>query len=134
MYISNIDIPENQLNLANSTFTYRRYKTAKTYGEQVVKIPKPLMTIINKFVKLSPKYHLLNSAKIPFLINSIGTYGKAHMILNSLTKTFGRSIGSASLRRSYATNKYKDVVDEMENDAEKMGTSVEVLKSHYIKD
>jgi hypothetical protein len=134
MQISNIDIPDNQLDLKNKQFIFRKYKTAKVYGDQVVKIPKELMIIIDKYLLIHPKFHLINSgSKVPFLIASNNSYGKPHMILNSLSKTFGKSVGSATMRRIFATEKYADVVDQMEKDAADMGTSVGTIKSHYIK-
>jgi len=37
------------------------------------------------------------------------------------------------LRKMYLTNKYSNVIDEMKQDAENMGTSTNVMQTNYIK-
>ena len=45
----------------------------------------------------------------------------------------GHKIGSSMLRKMYLTNKYSNVIDEMKQDAENMGTSTNVMQTNYIK-
>jgi hypothetical protein len=124
----------NVFNTVSKKFIFKDYKTKKTYGIQEVSIPKNLMTIL----KIYLKFHLMkNSMKldkqVPFLVNWNGFHGQPQLILNTLSKTFGKSIGSASFRRTFATHKFGDMMKEMESDSRKMGTSTEILQNHYIK-
>jgi hypothetical protein len=50
-----------------------------------------------------------------------------------LYKIFNKKIGCNMLRHIYLTDKYKDVLDEMKQDTNEMGTSVEMMKDQYIK-
>ena len=50
-----------------------------------------------------------------------------------LNKVFGKKISSSALRHIFLTDKYKGVVDEMKEDADKMGHSTGQQKD-YIKE
>jgi hypothetical protein len=57
---------------------------------------------------------------------------------NAITKKLnaifdGKKIGSSMLRKMYLTNKYSDVIENMKDDAENMGTSTGVMQTNYIK-
>ena len=134
MRISNNDLDDmNNLNLSNKTFNFNKYKTSKTYGNQSVKIPPFLMTLINIYLKFHPYRLQINANNAPFMVKQDGAVEKKHFVLRVLSKIFGKSVGSASFRRTFTTHKYKEVNDEMEEDASKMGTSVGMLRNHYIK-
>ena len=52
---------------------------------------------------------------------------------NILNRIFKMKVGSSMLRRSYLTNKYSHMRDELNEDTINMGTSVGVANSNYIK-
>ena len=43
----------------NSTFYFNQHKTAKTYGEQMLKVPKELLPYIKKWLKFHRNDYLL---------------------------------------------------------------------------
>ena len=71
---------------------------------------------------------------VPFLINY---YGEPLVNSNDITKilnrVFGKRVGSSLLRNIYLTSKYADVIEDLEEDAANMSTSVDTALNHYIK-
>jgi hypothetical protein len=132
LLISDQSIPsENTISIKDKSFTFNKYKTVKTYGEQVVKIPNKLMSLIKIYLKFHPTKDGVSTA--PLFIKYNGLKETKSFILKILSKLFGKSVGSASFRRMYITNKYDKIFTEMDKDAEEMGTSVDMLKNHYVK-
>jgi hypothetical protein len=56
--IKNIE-KEKDNYMDKNKLVFNSYKTAKTYGQQVVDIPKELKSILTKWIKLNPTEHLL---------------------------------------------------------------------------
>jgi hypothetical protein len=50
-----------------------------------------------------------------------------------LNKIFGKKIGCSMLRAIYLTGKYGDVVKDLKEDTESMGTSSNTAMTNYIK-
>jgi hypothetical protein len=108
-------------------FYFRNYKTAKTYKEQVEKIPDDLQKVIDMYMAEHPD--------VPeFLVRSNGSPLKtSNDITRRLNKIFGRNISSSMLRNIYLTSKYSKVMNDMKDDTEKMGTSTNTAQHNYIK-
>jgi hypothetical protein len=108
-------------------FYFNNYKTAKTYKQQVEDVPEELQKIIDMYMKEHPD--------VPeFLVRSNGSPLKtSNDITRRLNKIFGRNISSSMLRNIYLTSKYSNTMNEMKNDAEKMGTSTNTAQHNYIK-
>ena len=93
-------------------------------------MPEKLNNLIKLYLKFKPK-------DIPSLLVNY-----KHRALNSgtditrrLIKIFdGAKISSSMLRKIYLSDKYSDVMTELDNDAEMMGTSVGTAQSNYIKE
>ena len=125
--IRNVDKTKDNY-FEKSAIHYNSYKTAKTYGEQVVQIPTPLKTILNKWLKVNPTDWLLfdtNQNKL--------TSVKLNQRLNKL---FDGKVSVNNFRHSYLTEKYGDamkVQKEMEADMTEMGTSAKNMATTYIK-
>jgi hypothetical protein len=106
---------------------FNSYKTAKTYGQQIVKMPPKLSDILNKWTNTNPTFYLLIDTKGNPLTNV-----KMNQRLN---KIFGKKVSANSLRHSYLSYKYADRLEDNEalaNDFEKMGSSMHQEKV-YIK-
>jgi hypothetical protein len=59
---------------------------------------------------------------------------KINSITRILNKLFNpKKVGSSMLRHIYLTEKYGDKLNELEDDAEAMGTSTNMAQSTYIK-
>ena len=114
--IKNIDHNENYIE--KNEFVFNDYKTAKTYGEQRVKIPTELKRILNKWIKINPTDYLLFDISYKPLSNV-----KLNQRLNKL---FGKKVGVNQMRKTFLSTKYGDLIDkknELAIDFEKMGSS-----------
>lgn len=125
---------KNYLDLTNNQFVFNKYKTAKTYGQQILPIPNELMSVITLFLKHHPIRKTnpkLNMYKL--LVKYDGTpITIVNAITRVLNKIFGKQIGSSMLRHIYLTNKYEDDTLERKKDSEAMGHSLSQQKE-YIK-
>ena len=109
-------------------FIFNSYKTAKTYGQQKLDIPKELKTILNKWIKINPTEYLLFDSSYKPLSNV-----KLNQRLNKL---FGKKAGVNQMRKTYLSTKYADLIEmnrNLENDMTKMGSSKNMEKI-YIKE
>jgi len=113
-----------------NTFYFNNYKTKGTYKKQEVEVPKELKEIIN--------YHINNNQlkENDFILRD---YNKEKEITGNngmtilLNRIFGDKIGASMLRRSYLSNKYSNIQNDLQSDVAKMGTSVQTSVSSYIK-
>jgi hypothetical protein len=108
-------------------FTFNNFKTARTYKQQIVSVPKELQDIIKVYLKFRPKntdHLLVNAEGTPLTTKSIVS------ILNTIT---GKKISTSLLRNIYSTAVAKPMIDKLENLASAMGTSVSMLSNTYSK-
>lgn len=108
-----------------NTFVFNRYKTAKTYGKQVIKIPATLQRIIKKWIQLNPTDYLL--------IDNKGNKLSGVTLTQRFHKIFGKKISVNALRHSYLSDKYVDTIKvdkELKNDMSKMGSSMSQKKTY----
>lgn len=125
MKLKNID-KEKENYIDKNTFVFNKYKTAKFYETQRVDIPKPLKTILNKFIKLNPHEYLLTDDKGNKMTNV--------RLTQKLNRIFDGAISTSMLRHIYLTEQLKDVpaLENLEKMAHDMGHSVgEALE--YVK-
>jgi hypothetical protein len=122
---------KNYVDLANKTFVFNNYKTAGTYKTQIVPINEELFNIIKLYIKFRND----KSSNIPFLVDyENNPIMESNAITKKLNAIFdGKKIGSSMLRKMYLTDKYSDVIENMKDDAENMGTSTGVMQTNYIK-
>lgn len=118
---------ENDNFMTKNEFIFNSYKTAKTYGQQKVVIPKELKAILNKWIKVNPTDYLLFDSSLKPLSNV-----KLNQRLNKL---FGKKAGVNMLRKSYLSSKYKPLIEmkkQLEDDMSKMASSL-YQENIYIK-
>lgn len=109
-------------------FYFNVYKTRGKYGEQILNVSKELTEIINNYIKNNNiDDFLLTDKNNKPLIN---TTNKMTLILNRIFKD---NVSSSMLRRSFLTNKYGNVRDELKEDTKAMGTSMDTANNNYIK-
>jgi len=110
-----------------NTFVFNDYKTSKTYGQQIVSIPKELQTIIKKWIKVNPtEYLLFDTTQKQLTVPSL---------THRLNKIFDKKVSVNQLRHTFLSDKYKDSIktnEDMEEDLKKMGSSMKQQKI-YIK-
>lgn len=118
----------NKINIKNrNKLIFNSYKTAKTYGQQIVKIPPKLNEIMNKWIDVNPTHYLFIDTKGNPLTNV-----KMNQRLN---KIFGKKVSVNQLRHTYLSHKYADRLQANEalaEDFEKMGSSM-LQEKVYIK-
>ena len=119
-------------------FVFNKFKTQKTYGQQVIPIEntaeKPLADCIATYLKHHPlvKGNKSKTAEYKFLVNYDGTpLSSVNAITRILNKIFSKKIGSSMLRHIYLSSKYD--IGDMEKDATAMGHSLEEQRK-YLKE
>jgi integrase len=107
---------------------FNSYKTAKTYGQQVIEVPKPLQSIIKKWITINPTAYLLFDSNMNKL-----TSVKLNQRLNKIFDE--KKISVNALRHSFLTDKYEEhskVDKELASDMTAMGSSKGMAET-YIK-
>jgi len=123
----------NVLDLERNKFLFSNYKTAGTYRIQEVDINPELRAIIDLYLKFHP---LKKDLKVgfPLLTDFEGRpYANNNDMTRILHRIFDKKIGSSMLRKIFLTDKYKDTMEDMKDDAQKMGSSTETFQNQYIK-
>jgi hypothetical protein len=118
---------ENSNSYDGVNFYFGNYKTKGTYNMQVVPVPEDLKKVLNSYLDNRP------FKSNDLLIKKSGNPFSTKDIQLTINKVLGKKIGCTLLRSIYLSNKYGDMVDEMKNDAQDMGTSTSVIQSNYIK-
>jgi hypothetical protein len=124
--IKNID-RENDNFIDKGYMVFNRFKTAKTYGEQRVKISPALKTILNKWIKINPTDYLFFDSNM----NPLSSV----KITQRLNKIFGKKSSVNALRHSYLTSKYGDMIKKnnaLAEDMSAMGSSLNMATT-YVK-
>lgn len=123
---------ENYYVRKGNKFIFRNYKTVKTYGEVVVKIPRELESVIYKFKKYKPasEYFLVKANGKPF--------GSQPDFSRAVSLAYGKYIPDKQIsinliRNIRGTHDNKDHKEAMEKKAKEMGTSVHMLNTVYTK-
>jgi hypothetical protein len=126
--IKDIDTSKDNY-LRKADLVFNSYKTAKCYGEQVVKIPIVLKNILQKWIKINPTDWLLFDTNMNHL-SSV----KLNQRLNRLFD--GKKVGVNQLRHTYLTDKYADTLKQkkaIDADMRDMGSSANMLTT-YVKE
>ena len=108
-------------------FYFNNYKTAKTYKQQVTKPPKEIVDLLKLYLKFKPKedaHLLVNSEGKPMTNLSL------RLLLNKAT---GKKISTQMLRNIYSTDKISPLIEQVEDTAKAMGSSVATLVAVYSK-
>lgn len=120
-----LDEKSNSKNyIEGNELVFNVYKTARTYGQQRVKMPAPLKKLIDDYRQVSNYEYLFT-----------GLHGKQlHSITPRLTQLFGHPVGVNSMRRM-STHQFADFADlqpKVKEHMKGMGSSVAVL-NHYCR-
>ena len=125
MKIRNYDVKTDNYYKGNK-FYFNKYKTVKTYGLQILDVPKELNNVLKRWIKINTNDYMIYSSNNKKL--------SCPQITRILNKVFGKNISTSMLRHIYLTNVYKDVpqINKMENLANEMGHSISTAME-YIK-
>ena len=113
--IKNMKVPDDDKNyadLTNKKFYFRKYKTAKTEGEQEFDIPADLADVIELFLKHYPNLNKkTKKICVPLLVNYDGQrLDKINSITLLLNKIFKKKISSSMLRHIYTSYRTKELL------------------------
>jgi integrase len=127
--IKDIDKQKDNYLEKNKMF-FNSYKTAKTYGQQVVEIPKPLQSILKKWISVNPTKYLLFDANM----NNLSSV-KLNQRLNKIFDE--KKVSVNQLRHTYLTNKFGHTIEQKNavvNTMTEMGSSSNMLDTYVKKD
>lgn len=127
-----IDKDNNYLYRKSTNIYYmiiNKHKTLRSAGEITEQITdKQLIKMLNRYLKLYNTKYLFQYSDDKSLSPS-----DISKMLGQTTKELGDKLGSSSMRHIYLSNKYSGVMKDLESDTQKMGNSVGVAVSNYIK-
>lgn len=109
---------------------FNSYKTAKTYGQQVVEIPKALQSVLKKWISVNPTKSLLFDANM----NPLSSV-KLNQRLNKIFDE--KKVSVNQLRHTYLTNKFGHTIEQknaVANTMSEMGSSSGMLDTYVKKD
>jgi hypothetical protein len=118
---------ENYLDVKGKACYFNVYKTSRTFGLQKVDIPKEVMLIIKKYLKINTTDYLL--------VNNKGKPFNSSDLSKRLQNIFGDGTGVDVLRSIYISNVYKDVpnLEYLQSIAEASGHSISSAMAFYSK-
>jgi hypothetical protein len=133
-----IDKSFNYLVLDDMQFHFNNYKTAKTYQTQTVDISPELQKVIKQFLPYHPLIKEFKKkgglTEMFLIVNQAGVHPEAkNYITRVLNKIFDKKIGVSMLRNIYLTSKYGGENTDKKDDADAMGTSVNMVDNQYTK-
>ena len=126
----------NTLNLVDNQFEFNNYKTKGTYSQQTEPIDSELRAILDIYMKYHPLAKEMKKGAVPLIVAFDGKpFTNNNDFTRLLYKIFdGQKVGVSMLRKIFLTDKYKDTLAELKEDATAMGTSSGTIENHYIKE
>jgi hypothetical protein len=122
------DIDKGKNYIEKHKMYFNSYKTAKTYWCQIIDIPKPLQSILKKWITINPTKTLLFDINMNPL-SSVKLNQRINKIFHD------KKVSVNALRHSYLTDKYSthsQVDKELAKDMAQMGSS-KAMADTYIK-
>ena len=130
---ANAETNRNYYDMSTKKFIFNKYKTSKTYGQQILDIPESLQFTLELFIK----HHPLAKSKLKefkLLVKSDGTpLNTVNSITRILNRVIGKRVGSSMLRHIYITSKFGDNIKELQEVAKDMGHSTQEQQGTYYK-
>lgn len=117
MKIKNVDKTKDNY-FEKNKFIFNQFKTAGKTGSQVVDVPKPLVSIIKKWISINPTDWLLFDTKM----NPMDSV----KLNQKFNKLFGKQVSINEFRHSYMSDKYAETIETnrlMAEDFKAMGSS-----------
>jgi integrase len=126
MRIRNITDLDNTMD--KGKFIFRRYKGSEKKGVQQIAIPKPLQTILNKWISVNDTDWLLHDVK--------GEQLSSTKLTQRLNKIFNKKFSINGLRHSFLSHEFQATIEEakkMEETMKQMGSSIDQSKIYINK-
>lgn len=130
-YSDDLSSDSNYYDIKGKRFVFNKFKTAKTYGRQMVELPEPLVATLTRYLKYHPLAKEMKTG-FPLLVSHDGQPLTAvNAITRILNRIFGKKVGSSMLRRIFVTEKFGGAKTEMEATAKAMAHSVDEQQKVY---
>ena len=127
--IKNFDTKvDNYVDTKKKVIGFNKYKTYKTYGFQLIELPKEVLPTLKKFLKINESDYLL--------VKNNGKPLSASDLSKRIGTIFGDDkMGVDVLRSMYVSRMYKNVPElvKLEKVAQEMGHSVSSAMTYYKK-
>jgi hypothetical protein len=121
-------LPEEHNYFDKGTMYFNIYKTSKSYGQQIIKVPDHIDKMMKKYIKnIDNEYFFFNSKT-----GNKFTSPNITLMINSI---FGKKVSCNLLRHFYLSEKYKNVplMSDMLETSNAMGHSLQVGLGMYVK-
>jgi hypothetical protein len=137
LYNNSLPNDKNYLSYDSNDFIFNVFKTSKIKGQQIIKFDDSLKAVFDIYFKYHPlikgKRNINKKLNVPFLVHYDGSEFGINTITKILNKIFKKHVGSSMLRHLYHSDKYSGMIEEMKQDADEMGHTVETVIKDYIK-
>jgi hypothetical protein len=107
------------------------YKTASTYGENLLKLPVDIRKLFRNWFKYYNPHH--NHVFMKMNGDKINRNYLTQTLVRITEKNLGRKISTTMIRKIYASDKYADKNEEQEKDSKMMGHSTANQNKVYVK-
>ncbi len=127
-----LDLTQNYYLIKSNQFIFNKFKTSKSFGQQVFDIPEPIQKL---FALYFEHYPARKGTKTPLLVKADGS---AITFVNGITRIlnniFQKNIGATMLRHSYLTHTLGSDYKNRELVANKMGHSIGTQHKYVRKE
>ena len=126
----NYDNTNNYNYIINNKIIFNKYKTASTYGQQIINLPKQLL----KYIDLHRKFNFEDSNS-KYMFSTTPQPLTAVSINGFLSDIVGKHVNSNIFRKIYISNLFKGrkSLEEIKEQTTLMGTSSSVALQNYNK-
>lgn len=128
-----LDKQYNYFIIKDKLFIFYKYKTAKSYNDQEIKVPDELFNILTNFLKYNKTKDDKRFLLVDYNGNRLNQINSITRLLNSI---FKKKIGSSMLRKIFISHKFGSDLEklkEMEQTAKEMGHSIGSQQNIYNK-
>lgn len=124
------DSTNNYNYIINNKIIFNKYKTASTYGQQIINLPKQLL----KYIDLHRKFNFEDSNS-KYMFSTTPQPLTAVSINGFLSDIVGKHVNSNIFRKIYISNLFKGrkSLEEIKEQTTLMGTSSSVALQNYNK-
>lgn len=131
MVIDSDDDNTNSFDVDAGTFTFRDYKTKKTYGDVVFDLKRfpPFESVLYNYLEHRP----VTEHQHLFVYHNGRQFNESNSITRILNKVLNSKMGSTGIRSLYLTNKYSGVSNDIIQDSKDLSHSISTQQHIYVK-
>ena len=135
-FVNDLPSTHNYYDIKKQRFIFNAYKTATTYGQQIVNIKDnaPLIKALNIYIKVHQIHKEIDGNYMYDLLTHFGgtPFEHEYDITRNLNITFGKNIGPTMLRHIFISDKF-DIVQIKKENAEKEQIAHDMAHSTVVQ-